>query len=121
MIETRYAIVVNEKTNEVKIGVGCTEDFYEEIGMTKMLVEQHEDGKWYKSAFDKIPLSDVEIAKYNARIEELKKELANTNDLIIECVECKLVKAPLPYDIKELHEQRQAWRDEIALIEQKLS
>ena len=51
------------------------------------------------------------------RIEELKAELAGTDYKIIKCSECSLVGVELPYDIAELHAQRQALRDEINELE----
>ena len=51
------------------------------------------------------------------RIEELKAELAGTDYKIIKCSECSLAGVELPYDIAELHAQRQALRDEINELE----
>ena len=47
------------------------------------------------------------------RIFELKQQLSATDYKIIKCSECSLAGEPLPYDIAELHAQRQAIRDEI--------
>lgn len=51
------------------------------------------------------------------RIAELKAELNSTDYKIIKCSECSLAGAELPYDIVELHAQRQAIRDEINELE----
>ena len=51
------------------------------------------------------------------RIAELKAELSSTDYKIIKCSECSLTGIDLPYDIAELHAQRQAWRDEINELE----
>lgn len=55
------------------------------------------------------------------RIAELKAQLNGTDYKIIKCSECSLAGKPLPYDILELHTQRQAIRDEINELEQQLS
>lgn len=52
-----------------------------------------------------------------ARIAELKAELDGTDYKIIKCSECSLAGVELPYDIAELHAQRQALRDEINELE----
>lgn len=51
------------------------------------------------------------------RIAELKEELNSTDYKIIKCSECSLAGIELPYDIAELHAQRQALRDEINKLE----
>ena len=51
------------------------------------------------------------------QIAELKAELTSTDYKIIKCSECSLAGVDLPYDIAELHAQRQALRDEINELE----
>lgn len=51
------------------------------------------------------------------RIAELKSQLNGTDYKIIKCSECSLAGEDLPYDIAELHAQRQALRDEINELE----
>ena len=51
------------------------------------------------------------------KIRELKAELAATDYQIIKCSECQLLGQDMPYDVAELHEQRQAIRDEINALE----
>lgn len=53
------------------------------------------------------------------QINELKLQLNSTDYKIIKCSECSLVGVELPYDIAELHTQRQALRDEINELEGK--
>ena len=50
-------------------------------------------------------------------INELKYELTATDYKIIKCSECSLAGEELPYDIVELHAQRQAIRNEINELE----
>jgi hypothetical protein len=52
-----------------------------------------------------------------ARIAELKELLNETDYKIIKCSEYQLAGLELPYDIAELHTQRQAIRDEINELE----
>lgn len=47
MAERKYAKIINEKTHEVQIGVGCPDEYYVEIGMEIMNVEQAYTGRWY--------------------------------------------------------------------------
>ena len=51
------------------------------------------------------------------RIAELKEQLNGTDYKIIKCSECSLTGLDLPYDITELHAERQALRDEINELE----
>lgn len=51
MSENRYAKIIDEKTHEVQVGVGCDDAYYEEIGMTKMDVEQAYNGLWYVAGY----------------------------------------------------------------------
>lgn len=51
MSETRYAKIINEQTKEVQVGVGCSDEYYIEIGMTLMDVEQAYTGKWYVEGY----------------------------------------------------------------------
>ena len=51
------------------------------------------------------------------RIDELKAQLSSTDYKIIKCSECSLAGEELPYNVVELHIQRQAIRDEINELE----
>lgn len=57
------------------------------------------------------------IANINAQINNLKEQLASTDYKIIKCTECSMVGEEMPYDVNELHAERQAIRDEINLLE----
>ncbi len=52
------------------------------------------------------------------QIAELKAELSATDYKVIKCSECQLLGKEMPYDVAELHAQRQALRDEINKLEQ---
>lgn len=43
----KYAKIINEETKEVQVGVGCSDDYYQEIGMTLMDVEQGYNSLYY--------------------------------------------------------------------------
>jgi hypothetical protein len=54
------------------------------------------------------------------RIDELKAQLTATDYKIIKCSEYQLLGLEMPYDIAELHAERQAIRDEINTLEQEV-
>ena len=51
MAERKYAKIINNRTHEVQVGVGCPDEYYVEIGMEIMNVEQAYDGKWYVAGY----------------------------------------------------------------------
>lgn len=63
----------------------------------------------------KTGLKDIVIPEKSAyeKIEDLKKSLNDTDYKIIKCYEYSLVGKELPYNIEELHAERQLLRDEI--------
>lgn len=65
--------------------------------------------------------SEIPAPSAEEQIAELKKQLDSTDYKIIKCSEYQLAGAELPYDIAELHAQRQALRDAINELEQQLS
>ena len=54
------------------------------------------------------------------RIAEIEAKLSATDYKIIKCYEYQLVGLDLPYNISELHTERQSLRDEINALEEKL-
>lgn len=54
---------------------------------------------------------------YEAQIATLKEGLAATDYKIIKCSEAQLVGEELPYNVTELHTERQALRDQINQLE----
>lgn len=47
----KYCEIVNEKTGLVMLGAGCSDEYYEEIGMVKRDVKQSDiDYEWYLTA-----------------------------------------------------------------------
>ena len=59
---------------------------------------------------------------YDSQISALKQQLSSEDYKIIKCSEAQLAGEPLPYDIQELHNSRNAIREQInSLEEQKAS
>ena len=52
------------------------------------------------------------------KIAELKKQLSATDYKVIKCAECQLLGKEMPYDVAELHAERQAIRNAINSLEQ---
>lgn len=61
--------------------------------------------------------TQVDTALAQSRIEELKALIAESDYQVTKCYEASLVGEPLPYDITELHRERQSIRDEINRLE----
>lgn len=51
------------------------------------------------------------------QIAELKQQLSATDYKVIKCAECQLMGEEMPYDVADLHAERQAIRDQINLLE----
>lgn len=68
----------------------------------------------------KTGLKDIVIPEKTdaEKIEELKTKLTDTDYKIIKCSEYQLAGKELPYNIAELHSERQALRDEINILEE---
>ena len=66
-------------------------------------------------------ISDIEegIPK-SEEIERLKSELQESDYKVIKCAEAICLNAELPYNMTELHKERQALRDKINKLEQQL-
>ena len=53
-------------------------------------------------------------------IESLKSELQESDYKVIKCAEAMTIGAELPYNMTELHNERQALRDKINELEEQL-
>ena len=82
--------------------------------MKKQISCEFENEKWIfdEEKYQEILNRETEEKK-QAKIKELQSELNESDYKIIKCNEYKLAGLELPYDIEELHKQRQALRDEI--------
>lgn len=80
-----------------------------------------DDGWEFDEDKYQILLSEKEKAKElvatRTRIAELEKQIESTDYQVIKCYEYSLVDAQMPYNITALHEERQAIRDEINVLE----
>ena len=113
MSETRYARIINEETQEVQVGVGCPIEYYIEIGMTEMEVEQAYNGQWYVAGYAPVQPEPTEYEKAQARIAELKQKLADADYWTSKRVDGE-------YTDEEWAEKvaiRKAWRAEINKLE----
>lgn len=109
----KYAKIINETTKEVQVGVGCPDEYYVEIGMSLMEVEQAYNSKWYVAGFAPIKPEPTEEEIKAARIAELKALLASTDYAVIKIAEG----AATPEEYADVIAQRQAWRAEINELE----
>ena len=73
--------------------------------------EDYEDAQMY------IPNREKSTAE---KIADLKKQLAATDYKVIKCAECQLLGQELPYNMEEIHTERQKIRDEINELESAL-
>lgn len=80
----------------------------------KMLAYKLVKNKWVfdENKYQEILNAEAEEEK-QAKIKELQSELNESDYKIIKCNEYKLAGLELPYNIEELHKQRQAIRDKI--------
>ena len=78
----------------------------------KFVLASHNQGKLAEM------LAAEKRAENAVEVSRLKAEIAATDYQIIKCSECQLLGKDMPYDVAELHEQRQAIRDEINAMEE---
>ena len=106
-----YAIITDEQTKQVSVGLGTNTEFYQSIGMTQMDVEQAYNGGWYLKGYaPSKPQSLINQEKIN----ELKSQLAETDYICIKIAEGAATHA----EYAEKIAQRQSWRAEINRLEQ---
>jgi uncharacterized coiled-coil DUF342 family protein len=61
-----------------------------------------------------------EPAPINTQIKDLEEQIASTDYQVIKCYEYSLAGLELPYDIQELHNSREAIREQIRKLEAQL-
>ena len=76
----------------------------------------HNYTRSYEEQEGKIVLVWKAYPNYEA-IKQLKEKLASTDYKVIKCNEASLLGSPLPYDMAEVHRERQEIRDEINRLE----
>lgn len=74
MIEKKYAKIINEETKEVQVGVGCSDEYYVEIGMTEMDIEQAYNSLWYVAGYAPV-LPEPTVEEKNERIKQTRADL----------------------------------------------
>ena len=85
------------------------------INHIKNLMEEYKVYKQYEAQLNSIKHQEEEK---QAKIKELQSELNESDYKIIKCNEYELAGLELPYDIEELHKQRQALRDKINKLQE---
>lgn len=76
----------------------------------------HNYTRSYEEQDEKIVLVWKAYPNFEA-IAKLKKQLAETDYKVIKCNEASLIGEELPYDMEEVHKERQEIRDEINRLE----
>ena len=101
----KYAKIINEQTKEVQIGVGVNDEYYIEIGMTLMDVEQAYNGLWYVEGYAPIEPEPTE--------DELKQMIRSERDRYLQYYDfTQLPDAPFTDEEKLKYAQyRQYLRD----------
>lgn len=66
------------------------------------------------------PTREEILAEKQAVIESLKAQIAESDYKVIKCSEAQFLGEEMPYNVAELHAQRQALRDEINKLEQEI-
>ena len=74
-----YAKIIDEETKLCEVGIGTNVEFYKSIGMTEMEVKQAYNGQWYVKGFAPVQPEPAEYEKAQARIAELKAEIASVD------------------------------------------
>lgn len=77
---------------------------------------------WADEDYEEVQMYVPKPVKTAAQqIAELKAQLSATDYQIIKCSECQLLGMEMPYDVAELHADRQAIRDQINALEQEVT
>lgn len=77
------------------------------------------DEEKYNSSLQAINDKKSRQEKIN-EINSLKVKLASTDYKVIKCAECSVTGEEMPYDVEELHSERQSLRDRINELEEQL-
>ena len=67
------------------------------------------------------PTAEELMDRRYMEIERLKSELQESDYKVIKCAEAMTIGAELPYNMTELHNERQALRDKINELEKSMS
>ena len=73
---------------------------------------------WHDDDYEEVQMYIPNPVKTTAQqITELKAQLSKTDYKVIKCSECQLLGMEMPYDVAELHTERQSIRDQINLLQ----
>lgn len=75
------------------------------------------DGSQWVEGLSQSEVDALKVVPIEQQISDLKAQLQSTDYKIIKCSECQLVGKDMPYDITELHAERQGIRDSINTLE----
>ena len=94
----KYAKIIDEATKQVQVGVGCPDEYYIEIGMTLIDVEQAYNGLWYVDGYAPIKPEPTE--------DELKENVRFIRNGYLASYDfTQLPDAPFTVEQKELYAQ----------------
>lgn len=65
-------------------------------------------------------MEDIIVTEKKMVIKSFQSQIAESDYKVIKCAEAQLMGEELPYNVPELHAQRQALRDEINKIEEEI-
>ena len=83
--------------------------------------EQLQEAGWREIVPPTPTAEEIARQQREARIWELKEQLAQGDYKIIKCAEAQLTNEPMPYNVAELVAERNAMRDEINELEELLN
>ena len=107
VIKTRNQIVVH-----ITKEVNGEQKTFQVINPTEEMILA--DG-WVEYNLPEPTAEDIEEYNVMAEIDQAKQELQDSDYKVIKCMEAYLCGEELPYDIKELHCERNGHRDKINL------
>ena len=110
-IEKEYSDTINQ-INEYKELITSAVPDFTELDQAVPYYEEKE-GKIYMSW----EIRKNEPTRVIQKINDLKKELSDSDYKIAKCYEASLLNQTIPYDIETLYSERQAKRDEINRLE----
>jgi hypothetical protein len=114
-----FGIFYDEK-NEHDKKIELTDIEFEHFNENMFFYKYINDRLVYDEGLKDLNSISEKNQKINNEISLLKRKLTETDYKIIKCYEASMRQKPLPYDIDELSEQRDAWREQINELENTL-
>lgn len=72
-VKKQYAKIIDERTKELQVGVGCDVAYYLEIGMEYMETELAYNGKWYLKGY--APIEPTPTPKTKEEVQKIRAAL----------------------------------------------